>query len=83
MSLSWRARRRWALVALLIGLPVYIALAVEVVSWFDRPPLLVELAVYVALGVAWALPLRVVFLSVGRPEPADERAPTRGSRRAE
>jgi Protein of unknown function (DUF2842) len=81
MSLSWRARRRWALAVLLVGLPVYIALALVVVSWFDRPPLLVELAIYIALGVAWALPLRVVFLSVGRPEPEEEQG--RASDRAE
>ena len=29
MSLSWRARRRWALVVLLVGLPVYIVLALR------------------------------------------------------
>jgi hypothetical protein len=81
MSLSWRARRRWAILALLVGLPAYIALALVVVSWFDRPPLLVELAVYVALGIAWALPLRVLFLGVGRPEPEGEQD-RRGSERA-
>ena len=61
MSLSWRARRRWALVALLVGLPAYIVAAIAVVTRFDRPPLLVELAVFVALGILWALPLRFVF----------------------
>ena len=83
MSLSWRARRRWALVVLLVGLPVYIVMALTVVSWFDRPPLLVELAIYIALGIAWALPLRVLFLSVGRDEPDEERGRRRGSGRVE
>jgi hypothetical protein len=73
MSLRWRTRRRWALAVLLVGLPLYIVAALVLVSLFERPPLLLELAIYVALGVAWALPLRRVFLSVGRPEPEDER----------
>ena len=70
MKLSWRARRRWALVVLLLGLPLYIVAALVLVSLFDRPPPLVEFVIYVVLGIAWALPLRRVFLSVGRPDPA-------------
>ena len=50
-ALSYKARRRWALVILLIGMPLYIVLAVNVISWLDRPSLLVELVVYVLLGV--------------------------------
>ena len=69
MSLSWRARRRWALVALLVGLPAYIGAAVVVVGAFDRPPVLVELAVFAALGILWVLPLRFVFRGIGRPDP--------------
>jgi len=68
MKLSWRARRRWSLVVLLVGLPVYVVAAVTIMSALDRPPILVELAVYVALGVLWALPLRFVFRGVGRDE---------------
>ena len=69
MSLSWRARRRWALVALLIGLPAYIVAAIAVVSAFDRPPVLVEFALFVALGILWVLPLRFLFLGIGRSDP--------------
>jgi hypothetical protein len=69
MRLSWRARRRWALVALLVGLPAYIVAAIAIVSRFDRPPVLVELGVFVALGILWALPLRFLFLGIGRPDP--------------
>jgi hypothetical protein len=73
MSLSWRARRRWSLAVLLVGLPVYVVAAVTIMSMLDRPPLLVELAVYVLLGVLWALPLRFVFRGVGREEGRDDR----------
>ena len=56
MALSYKARRRWSLVILLIGLPLYIVAAVTVVNWFDRPPIWLEFVVYVALGIIWALP---------------------------
>ncbi|MEZ5869140.1 MAG: DUF2842 domain-containing protein [Defluviimonas denitrificans] len=73
MSLSYTARRRWSLVILLIGLPLYIMLAVSVIGWismiFGRPPFLAEIAVYVVLGVLWALPFRFVFRGVGKEDP--------------
>ena len=69
MPLSYKARRRWSLVILLIGLPVYIVVAVSVVNLFDRPPILVELLIYVALGLLWALPFKYVFRGVGQPDP--------------
>lgn len=69
MALSWKSRRRWALVILLIGLPVYIVVAVTVVNWLDRPPILVELLVYVVLGVLWAVPFRFIFRGVGQDDP--------------
>ena len=70
--MSWRWRRRLALLALVLGLPAYVVVAVTVVGLFDRPPTWVELAVYVVLGVIWVLPLRPLFLGIGRPPPEDE-----------
>lgn len=69
MALSYKARRRWSLVILLIGLPLYIVAAVTVVTWFDRPPIWLEVLVYVALGILWALPFKAVFRGVGKPDP--------------
>ena len=69
MALSYKARRRWALVILLIGLPLYAVVAVSVMGWLDRPPFLVELLVYVVLGVLWAVPFRFVFKGVGKADP--------------
>lgn len=68
--LSYRARRFWSLVILVVGLPLYIVAAVSLVGLFERPGILLELAVYVGLGILWALPLRFVFSGVGRPDPA-------------
>lgn len=67
-ELSHKSRRRWALFILLVGLPVYIVVAVNVIDLFDRPSFLLELAIYLALGVVWALPFRFVFRGVGKAE---------------
>jgi hypothetical protein len=66
MALSYKARRRWSLVILLVGLPAYVVLAVTVVNWLDRPPFVLELLVYMGLGFLWALPFRAVFRGIGR-----------------
>lgn len=70
MALSYQARKRWALAILLIGLPVYLVVAVNVVDLFDRPPFLVELAIYIGLGFLWALPFRFIFKGIGQADPA-------------
>jgi hypothetical protein len=69
VALGYKARRRWALVILLIGMPAYVVAAVTLVGWMERPSFLVELAIYVGLGVVWALPFRFVFRGIGQPDP--------------
>ena len=73
MALSWKARRRWALVILLVGMPAYVVAAVTVMNWadarFGRLPIWAEVAVYVTLGFIWALPFRRVFRGIGQPDP--------------
>ena len=69
MSLSWQARRRWSLVILLLGLPLYVVATVTILAQFERPSILAELAIYVTLGLLWALPFRFVFRGVARPDP--------------
>ena len=71
MALSYKARRRWALVILLLGLPVYIVLVLNILAWLGRPPFLVELLVYIGCGVLWALPFRFVFKVVGQADPGE------------
>ncbi|SLN10837.1 hypothetical protein ROA7450_00042 [Roseovarius albus] len=68
-GLSYKARRRWSLVILLIGMPVYIIAAVTIVNMLERPSILVELLVYVGLGIVWILPFKKVFLGVGQADP--------------
>jgi branched-subunit amino acid transport protein len=69
MALSYKARRRWSLIILLVGLPAYIVAAVTIMSTLERPPVWVEFLIYVALGVIWALPFRFVFRGIGKPDP--------------
>ena len=73
MALSHKSRRRWALIILLLGLPLYIILAIGCIgiayAVFERPPIWVELAIYVVLGIAWALPFKRVFMGVGQADP--------------
>lgn len=77
MALGYKARRRWALVVLLVGLPAYVVGVITVVGWLNPPDaqvrtglwLVLEFCTYVALGVAWAIPLRFVFKGVGQPDP--------------
>ena len=69
MALSYKARRRWALMILLVGLPLYVVVAVNVIDLVERPSVLVELAVYVGLGFLWALPFRFIFQGIGQPDP--------------
>ncbi|MCI5111769.1 MAG: DUF2842 domain-containing protein [Marivita sp.] len=69
MALSYKARKRWALVILLVGMPAYVVACVTVINWLERPSFLVELLVYVVLGILWALPFKFVFKGIGQPDP--------------
>lgn len=69
MAMPYKTRRRLSLLILLIGLPLYIVVAVNVVGLFDRPPIWLELLVYVGLGILWALPFKAVFKGVGQDDP--------------
>ena len=69
MPLSYKAKRRYALLILLVGLPLYIIAAVSVVNWLERPSIWVELLVYVGLGILWIVPFKFVFKGVGQADP--------------
>jgi hypothetical protein len=78
MALGYRTRRLLSLLILLVGLPLYIMVAVNVIDLFDRPPIWLELLIYIALGFIWALPFRAVFRGIGQADPdASEKGPDR------
>ena len=66
--MSYKLKRRLSLLILVIGLPVYIILIVNLISSFDRPNFVVELLIYLLSGVVWAFPLKSVFRGVGQAE---------------
>ncbi len=70
--LSYKARRRWSLVILLIGLPLYIVAVVTLLNALGRPPIWLELVVYAISGVLWALPFKFIFIGVGQADPEAE-----------
>lgn len=78
MALGYKARRRWALVILLIGLPAYVVAAVTLVGLLERPSVLAELAIYVGLGFAWALPFRFIFRGIGQADPDAQKTDGQG-----
>ncbi len=69
MALSYKTRRRLALLILVVGLPLYVVVAVNLVALIDRPSVLVELAIYVGLGFLWMLPLKPIFRGIGQSDP--------------
>ena len=74
MALSYKARKRWSLVILVVALPAYLVVAVSLMNWLypdplARPPVWVELGIYVGLGVLWAFPLKSIFKGIGQADP--------------
>ncbi|MBV1868020.1 MAG: DUF2842 domain-containing protein [Marinosulfonomonas sp.] len=69
MALSFKSRRRWSLFLLLIGLPLYIMVAVTIMNMVGRAPILIELLIYMVLGVIWVLPFKAVFKGIGQGDP--------------
>ena len=64
--LSIKLKKRLSLFILLVGLPVYIILSITVLNLLDRPPIIVELGIYLILGILWALPFKYIFRGVGK-----------------
>ncbi len=73
MALSYKARKRWSLFVLVIALPLYMVVAVTFADWLRAAlgglPMLVELLLFIVLGILWILPLRPIFRGVGQPDP--------------
>ena len=66
--MSYKLKRRLSLFILIVGLPIYVIIIINLISSFDRPNFLVELLIYFLSGIVWALPLRSVFRGVGQAE---------------
>ena len=69
MALSYKARKRWSLIILVIGLPLYAGLVVNLIAILPALPKVLELIMYVFLGIAWIIPLKYVFQGIGQADP--------------
>jgi len=69
MTIGYKNRRRISLILLLVGLPIYIIFAVNLVALFERPSILVELFIYLGLGIIWAFPFKFIFKGIGQDDP--------------
>ncbi|SEW22398.1 Protein of unknown function [Cognatiyoonia koreensis] len=67
--MTYKARRRWSLFILVVGLPAYIVLVVTLMSNTTEWPRAVQFVLYVVLGVAWVFPLKFVFKGIGQSDP--------------
>ena len=47
--MSYRLRRILSVFVLLIALPIYVVIVISVMALFERPPLIIELLIYLAL----------------------------------
>ncbi|AZV79131.1 DUF2842 domain-containing protein [Parasedimentitalea marina] len=68
-GLSYKARRRWSMVVLLVGLPLYIIVATTLGGLFAGQSVLLQLVVYVVLGIVWILPFKSLFRGIGQADP--------------
>jgi hypothetical protein len=70
--MSYKSRKRWSLLLLVVGLPAYIVVAVTLVGLLPRPSFLLELLIYLGLGVIWALPFKFLFKGIGQEDPGKD-----------
>mgnify|MGYP001300669416 CR=1 FL=1 len=64
---SYKLKRLIVLLVLLLWLPLYIILVLNLIALFERPNFLIELLVYVVTGVFWAWPFKALFKGIGQP----------------
>ncbi|MCP4209544.1 MAG: DUF2842 domain-containing protein [Shimia sp.] len=69
MALSYKGRRRVALLVLVVGLPIYILVASVLATTIAPDSVLVTLLLYVGLGILWILPFKSVFKGIGQEDP--------------
>ncbi|MAV72135.1 DUF2842 domain-containing protein [Paracoccaceae bacterium] len=69
MNINYKNRRRISLFLLLVGLPVYVIVAINILAFFERPSILLEVIIYLSLGIIWALPFKFIFKGIGQADP--------------
>ncbi len=70
-ELSYKSRRRLSLLVLLVWLPLYIILAIPLLSMITNWNIWLRVIIYIAAAFIWVLPFRFVFKGVGRADPEE------------
>jgi Protein of unknown function (DUF2842) len=65
-QMSPALRRAIGCATILIYLPLYVFLAVSAGAWLSGAHWFAQLAFYAVAGIAWPLPLRPLFVWMGR-----------------
>ena len=66
--LTNRQRKILSLIILLVWLPAYIIIVLNVINFLDRPSIVIELLIYAIAGILWALPFKFIFKGIGKKE---------------
>lgn len=64
MAMTPKGRARLSILVLVVVLPIWIIIAVNLADLVSRENILVELLVFAVLGVVWILPFKKLFLGV-------------------
>lgn len=73
MTEKQRRRRLLGVIALIVfGLPFYVIAVSLSLSASERPHWALEIVIYFAFGIAWALPLKPLTIGLGRSAPVQD-----------
>ena len=69
MNINYKNRRRISLFLLLVGLPVYVIVAINILAFFERPSILLEVIIYLSLGIIWDLAFMFIVKGIVQADP--------------
>ncbi len=69
MKLSYKSRRRWSLVVLLVWLPLYVVLVVPLLAAVNDWNIWLRVVIYILAAFIWVWPFKFVFMGIGRADP--------------
>ena len=66
--LNYKKKKILSIIILLVWLPAYIVIVLNVIDFINRPSIIIELLIYVVAGILWALPFKFIFKGIGKDE---------------
>ena len=61
-----RTRKLLGTLAIFVWMVVFSLAVMAVMGSFERPPVIAEILIYAALGFGWILPLKPIFVWMGK-----------------